>query len=154
MQEIIEKIAAQTGIDTDLAHKATSMIVDFISKNAPTEYLDTIRQYVPGFDDIAATGAAHAEEAAAAESGGSGLLGGLLGGGGLAGALGSLMGGAEGSGLGGAMALLGNLQKDGLDLSQVQSLAGGLVGQLRQVAGDEVVDKLVADIPGVGRFLA
>lgn len=158
MQEIIEKIAAQVGIDTDTAQKATSMIVDFITKSAPPEYLAQIKQYVPGFDEMAAQGAAHAEAAAAmdeASSGGGlmGALGGLMGGGGIAGALGNLMGGSEG-GFGGALALLGNLQKDGLDLGQIQGLAGGLITQLKAVAGDEVVDKLVADIPGVGKFLA
>lgn len=152
MQEMIEKIAADVGIDPDLAHKATSMIINFISQNAPTEYVDMIRQYVPGFDDVAATGAVHSE-AAQAESSGGGLFGGLLGGGGIAGALGSLMGGSEGGGFGAAMAMLGNLQKDGLDMGQVQSLAGGLVGEFKQVAGDEVVDKLLAEIPGIGRFI-
>ena len=156
MQEMIAKIATDVGIDQDLAHKATSMIICFISQNAPSEYVDMIRQYVPGFDDVAATGAVHSE-AAQAESSGGGLLGafgGLMGGGGIAGALGSLMGGSESGGLGAAMAMLGNLQKDGLDLGQVQGLAGGLVAQLREAAGPEVVDKLVAELPGVGKFLA
>ena len=150
MQEIIEKIAAQVGIDPALAQKATSMIVDFIVTQAPTEYVDMIKQYVPGFDEVAAEGAAHTE-AATADAGGGGLmgaLGGLMGGGGIAGALGSLMGGAQGGGLGAAMALLGNLQKDGLELGQVKDLAGGLVGQLRTIASDENVDKLLAQIPG------
>lgn len=159
MQEIIEKIAAQVGIDTATAQKATSMIADFIIKSAPTEYVEMIKQYVPGFDALAAEGAAHTEAAAAvddASSAGGGLMGafgGLMGGGGIAGALGNLMGGSEG-GLGGALALVGNLQKDGLDLGQIQGLAGGLITQLKAVAGDDVVDKLVAEIPGVGRFLA
>jgi len=83
-----------------------------------------------------------------------GALGGLMGGGGIAGALGSLMGGSEGTGIAGAMAMLGNLQKDGLDMAQVQQIATGLVGQLRTAAGPELVDKMVAEIPGVGKFLA
>ena len=155
MQEMIERIAIQAGIEPDLAHKATSMIVSFISTNAPTEYVDMIRQYVPGFDDVAAAGAVHTEAADAGGAGGGlmGALGGLMGGGGIAGALGSLMGGAESGGIGAAMAMLGNLQKDGLDMSQVQSLAGGLVGEFKQVAGDDVVDKLLAEIPGIGRFI-
>ena len=155
MQDMIERIAAQVGIEPDLASKATTMIVSFISVNAPTEYVDMLRQYVPGFDDAAATGAVHSEAASAETSGGGlfGALGGLMGGGGIAGALGSLMGGSENGGLGAAMAMLGNLQKDGLDMGQVQSLAGGLIGEFKQVAGDDVVDKLLAEIPGIGRFI-
>lgn len=150
MQEIIDRIAAQVGIEPDLAHKATSMIVNFIATQAPTEYVDMIRQHVPGFDDVAATGAAHAEASEAAAGGGGlmGALGGLMGGGGIAGALGSLMGGSQGGGMAAAMAMLGNLQKDGLDLGQVKDVAGSLVGQLRAVAGDETVEKLLAQIPG------
>ncbi len=153
MQEMIERIAIQVGIDPDLAHKATSMIVDYIATNAPAEHVDTLKQYLPGFDDVAAQGAAFSQEQTGGGGGLMGAFGGLMGGGGIAGALGSLMGGSQGSGLGGALALLGNLQKDGLDFSQVQSLAGGLLGELRGSAGDEVVDKLVAEIPGIGKFL-
>ena len=155
MQEMIERIAAQVGIEPDLAHKATSMIVGFISTNAPTEYVEMIRQYVPGFDAVAAAGVAHTETAQAETAGGGlfGALGGLMGGGGIAGAHGSLMGGSEGGGLGAAMAMLASLQKDGLDMSQVQSLAGGLIGEFKQAAGDETVDKLLAEIPGIGRFI-
>jgi hypothetical protein len=110
---------------------------------------------VPGFDEVAAAGAAHNEAAATSSGGGlMGALGGLMGGGGIAGALGSLMGGSEGSGFGAAMSMVGNLQKEGLDMDQVQGLAGGLVTQLREAAGPEVVDKLVAELPGIGKFLA
>ena len=153
MQEMIERIAIQVGIDPGLAHKATSMIIDYIATNAPTEHVETLKQFLPGFDDVAAQGAAFTQDQTASSGGLMGALGGLMGGGGIAGALGSLMGGGESSGLGGALALLGNLQKDGLDFGQVQSLAGGLLGELRGSAGDDVVDKLVAEIPGIGRFL-
>lgn len=153
MQEMIERIAIQVGIDPDLAHKATSMIIDYIATNAPSEHVDTLRQHLPGFDDVAARGAGLNQEQGDASGGLMGAFGGLLGGGGIAGAIGNLMGGSQGGGLGGALALLGNLQKDGLDFGQVQSLAGGLLGELRGSAGDDIVDKLVAEIPGIGKFL-
>ncbi|TBW41020.1 hypothetical protein EYW49_02380 [Siculibacillus lacustris] len=148
-QDLIDTLAGQVGIEPALAEKATSMIVNFLSNQASPELTETIRQYLPNFDAIAATGAAHTAAAEAAD-GATGVLGGLTGGG-LMGALGSLMGG-DGA-IGQAMALLGHLGKDGLEIGQVQALAGGLIGHLRQVAGDEVVDRLVAEIPGVGHFL-
>lgn len=155
MQEIIEKIAAQVGIDPALAHKATSMIVDFIVTQAPAQYVAMIKQYVPGFDELAAAGAANTAAADAGTGGGGlmGALGGLMGGGGIAGALGNLMGGSQGGGMAAAMAMLGNLQKDGLDMSQVKGVATGLVGHLREAAGDENVDKLLAQIPGAEHLL-
>ncbi|MER2605255.1 MAG: hypothetical protein ABTQ29_05460 [Siculibacillus sp.] len=155
MQDIIDKIAAQVGIEPELASKATSMIVQFIVSQAPAEYVDTIKQYVPGLDDVVAQGEAFNTAATEETSGGGlmGALGGLMGGGGLMGALGGLMGGQEG-GMGQVMAMLGNLSKDGLELGQVQQVATGLVGQLREAVGDETVDKLVAQIPGASHFLA
>ena len=155
MQEIIDKIAAQVGIDPAVADKAVAMIVNFIVTQVPAEYADMIKQNVPGFEELATVGAAHTQ-AAEAEGGGGGLmgaLGGLMGGGSLMGALGGLMGGSQGGGMGAAMALLGNLQKDGLDIGQIKDVAGGLVGNLRQVAGDEVVDKLMAQIPGAEHLI-
>ncbi len=156
MQEIIDKIAAQVGIDPATADKAVAMIVDFISSHAPAEYVDMVKQYVPGFDQMATAGAAHAEAAAAEAGGGGGLmgaLGGLMGGGGIAGALGSLMGGSEGGGMGAGLALLGNLQKEGLDIGQIKEIGTSLIGQLKQVAGDENVDKLLANIPGASHLI-
>lgn len=159
MQEIIDRIAAEIGVAPDVAHKATSMIVAFIVTEAPAEYVDAIRQNVPGFDELVATGAAHTEAAEASSGGtsGGGLMGafgGLMGGGGgLMGALGGLMGGSQGGGLAGALSLLGRLQQDGLDIDQVKTLAGGLLGELRQVAGEENVAKLVSGIPGADRLL-
>ncbi len=157
MQDIIDKIAAEVGIDPALAEKATSMITNFIVSQAPAEYVDMIKQYVPGLDQMVAQGAAHSEAAAEAEgsSGGGlmGALGGLMGGGGIAGALGGLMGGSQGGGMAAAMAMLGQLNKDGLDLGQVKQVATGLVGQMRQVAGDENVDKLLAQIPGASHLV-
>lgn len=159
MQEIIDRIAAEIGVAPDVAHKATSMIVAFIVAEAPAQYVDVIRQNVPGFDELAATGAAHTEaaDAASGAAGGGlmGALGGLMGGGGggLMGALGGLMGGSQGGGLAGALSLLGRLQQDGLDIDQVKTMAGGLLGELRQVAGEENVAKLVSGIPGAERLL-
>lgn len=156
IQEAIDQIAAQVGISPDLAHKATSMLLNFISTQVPEQYAGMLKEYIPDFDDIVAQGAAHTEAAAAADgaaAGGGlmGALGGLMGGGGIAGALGGLMGGQ--GGMGAALALLGNLNKDGLDLSQVQQIATGLVGKMREVAGDETVDKLLAEIPGAGHLI-
>lgn len=156
LKEVVDKIATEVGISPELAEKASSMLLNFISTQVPAEYAGMLQQYIPGFDQIVAQGAAHTEAAQAADgaaTGGGlmGALGGLMGGGGIAGALGGLMGNQ--GGMGAALALLGHLNKDGLELGQVQQVATGLVGQLRQVAGDENVEKLLAQVPGASHLL-
>jgi predicted lipid-binding transport protein (Tim44 family) len=156
MQEIIDQIAARLGIDQAVADKSVAMIVNFIVTQVPADYAEMIKQNVPGFEELATVGAAQAEAADAAAGGGGlmGALGGLMGGGGLAGALGGLMGGSQGGGMAAAMALLGNLQQQGLDIGQIKEMATSLVGNLRQTAGDEAVDKLLAHIPGAEYLVA
>ncbi len=156
MQEILDRIATQIGVDQAVADKAVAMIVSFIFDHISPDIVAKIKEAVPGIEELATVGTSYGEAAQAADAGASGgglmgALGGLMGGGGIAGALGGLMGGQ--GGIGGALALLGQLNKEGLDLSQVQQLATSLVGELRQVAGDENVDKLVAQIPGAGQLL-
>jgi hypothetical protein len=146
MRELIDTLAAQAGIDPALSEKATSMIVAFVAGHASPELTDMLRTHLPDFDVLAAAGAAHTAEASANDG-----LGSLFSGGGLAGALGGLMGGGP---LGEAMALIGHLGRDGIELDQVRTLAGGLVAHLREVGGGEVVDRFLAEIPGAAHILA
>jgi hypothetical protein len=149
MQDLIERLAAQAGIDPALSEKATAMIVGFVSNNASPGLAEQLRQYLPNFDALAEAGAAHT----AAASAGDGLsaLGGLFSGGGIAGALGGLIGG-DGP-LGEAMALIGHLGRDGIDLEQIRSLASGLLDHLRANGGSDVVDRFLAEIPGASHLL-
>lgn len=150
MQDLIEKLAAQAGIDPALSEKATAMVVGFVANNASPELADQLRQYLPNFDALAEAGAAHTA-AASAGDGLAGGLGGLFSGGGLAGALGGLIGG-DGP-LGEAMALIGHLGRDGIDLDQIRGLASGLLDHLQENGGGEVVDRFLAEIPGASHLL-
>lgn len=147
MQDLIGTLAGQAGIDPATTEKATAMIVAFVADHASPELADLLRNHLPDFDALAAAGAAHTA-AAEAESRSEGL-GGLFSGG-LAGALGGLLGG-DGP-LGEAMALVGRLGRDGVDLDQIRTLASGLVEHLRASGGAEVVDRFLAEIPGASHL--
>jgi predicted lipid-binding transport protein (Tim44 family) len=144
MQDLVEELASKVGIEPALAEKATAAIVDFVSRTASPELVETLKSHLPSFDDLAARGAADA--ASGAEEAAGGLFGG-----GLGGLIGGLFGG-EGP-LGEAMALVGRLGRDGIDLGQIRAIAGGLVDHLRTNGGNELVDRFLAEIPGAGHLL-
>jgi hypothetical protein len=74
-----------------------------------------------------------AEELAASQNGGGGFLGGLLG--------------------GGIMALGQQLMSAGLGMGEITSLAKETMSVARQYAGDQVVDDVIASVPGLGQFV-
>ncbi len=65
MDQIIEQIAAATGIDAQAVRRATGVIMSFLSREGPAEAIDNLFDALPG------------SRALAAEIGGSG--GGLMG---------------------------------------------------------------------------
>jgi hypothetical protein len=67
MNELIERLAAEHGIDRDVAEKAVGIILAFLVKEGPTDKVQTLLDSLPG-----------AQEAAAANAGG-GLFGGIMG---------------------------------------------------------------------------
>jgi hypothetical protein len=69
--------------------------------------------------------------------GGGGLLGGLM----------SALGG------GGIMGLGQQLMSEGLGMSEITSLAKETIAIAKQYAGEEVVDQVVASVPGLSQFV-
>ena len=74
-----------------------------------------------------------AEELAASQNGGGGFLGSLLG--------------------GGIMALGQQLMSAGLGMGEITSLAKETMSVARQYAGDQVVDDVIASVPGLSQFV-
>ncbi|MBO6509129.1 MAG: DUF2780 domain-containing protein [Roseibium sp.] len=130
MEELIKRIMAAAGIDEDVATNAVGIILGFLNKEGPEDKMQLIFDALPGT----------AELVAAREEGGSG--GGLLGG------LGSMMGGQMG-----AMAALNELNSAGLDMEGVQSVVKELVSYAKEKAGDEVVDEVISQIPGLSQII-
>jgi hypothetical protein len=72
-----------------------------------------------------------------AGAGGGGLLGGLM----------SSLGG------GGIMGLGQQLMGEGLGMGEITSLAKETIAIAKQYAGEEVVDEVVASVPGLSQFV-
>lgn len=130
MEELITRIMSAAGIDQDKARDAVAIILKFLSKEGPTDQMQQIFDALPG--------AAELVKAKAAESSGGGFLSGL----------GGMMGGGMG-----AMAALSELTSAGLDMSEVQSVTRELVAFAKEKAGDDVVDAVISEIPGLSQIV-
>jgi hypothetical protein len=129
MQELINRVVQNVGLDPALAEKAVGMILAFLQKEAP-EAAGEAFAAMPGAAELAA---AHA-----ASEGGGGLLGGLMG----------MMGGG-----GGVMALGQQLMGAGLGMGQIQSLSKEVFAYGRETAGEDAMGALVGAIPGLSQFV-
>jgi len=132
MDELIARLAASTGISTDIAAQATGMILAFLEKEGPAGEVAKLVDALPGGRD-AVNATLNAE--------GSG--------GGLMGMLGGMMGGMGG----GIAALGGQLMGIGLDLGQMQTIGKELFAYAAEKAGPDVVGKIVSEVPGLGQFV-
>lgn len=130
MEELINRVVQNVGIDPALAEKAIGMILGFLQKNAPDQVGGLLDQ-MPGAADLIAT---HAP----AEGGGGGLLGGLM--------------GMMGQG-GGVMALGQQLMGEGIGMGQITSLAKEVVAYGSEQAGEDTMGSIVAAIPGLSQFV-
>ncbi len=129
MQELINRVVQNVGLDPALAEKAVGMILAFLQKEAPEAAAEAFAA-MPGAAELAA---AHA-----ASEGGGGLLGGLMG----------MMGGG-----GGVMALGQQLMGVGLGMGQIQSLSKEVFAYGRETAGEDAMGALVGAIPGLSQFV-
>ena len=123
MEELVNRIVAEAGVDPGVAEKVVGMILSFLRKEGPKTEVDALLAAIPG-----------AAEAVAPEEGGN-ASGGLLG------------------ALGGIMGLAGKLGSLGLGMGEMQAVGRQVFAYAREKAGDEAVGQLVAAIPGVGQFL-
>ncbi len=123
MNELVKQVADSVGIDPDLAAKAIGMMLGFLSREADAGAVDTMIAAIPGASDLVAE---HGE-------GGGGLLGGLMG--------------------GGVMGLGQQLMGAGLGMGEITGLAKQTMQVARQYAGDDVVEQVVASVPGLSQFI-
>jgi hypothetical protein len=123
MNELIERLAANVGVDQASAETALGIILDFLAKEGPPEKVQTLIERMPGADQlIAATREAE---------GGGGLFGG--------------MGGVMGAG--------SRMMAAGLNMGQIQGITRETIGYARERAGEDVVGDIVASIPGLDQFV-
>lgn len=126
MNELVTQVADRVGIDPATAEKAIGMMLAFLQKEGDGDAVAKMIAAIPGAADLAAN----------ASGGGGGMLGGLM----------SAMGG-------GVMALGQQLMSQGLGMGEITGLARETMAVARQYAGADVVDEVVASVPGLSQFV-
>ncbi|KAB0680036.1 hypothetical protein [Aureimonas leprariae] len=126
MQELISRIAAETGLSPEKAMQALGQILLYIKTEGTDPAVETMIDGTPGANEAII-------EAGNADADASGL-GGMFGGG------------------GGIMALGSRLMSLGLDMDGIQAVARELVSHARRNAGDETVDRVIQTTPGLSQF--
>lgn len=130
MNPIVNTIAEKIGIEPALAEKALGMMLGFLQREAQDGPVARMIESIPGAAELVA------------KFNGEGAGGGGL--------LGSLMGALGG---GGIMGLGQQLMSEGLGMGEISGLARETIAVARQHAGDEVVDQVVASVPGLRQFI-
>lgn len=132
MNELVTRVADATGIAPDLAEKAIGMMLGFLQREADDGAVARMIEAIPGATELVA------QFNGEGSTGGGGLLGGLM----------SAFGGG-----GGVMALGQQLMAQGLGMGEITALAKEVIGVAREKAGPEVVDEVVASVPGLANFV-
>jgi len=126
MDEMIARVSQAAGVDAQVTQQAIGEIFVFLKSEVEPQALQDLMDKIPGAQELAASmGEAEAPM-----------------GGGLMGALSSMMGGG-----GGIMGLAGKLMALGLGMAEMQTIGRELFAYAREVAGEEIVNKVVASSP-------
>ncbi|MGK9050286.1 hypothetical protein QTA58_02965 [Neorhizobium sp. CSC1952] len=129
MNELVTRVAENVGIAPDVAEKAVGMMLGFLQREADDGAVARMIEAIPGATELVA-------QFNGEGSGNGGLLGGLM----------SSFGG-------GVMALGQQLMSQGLGMGEITALAKETIAIAREHAGDEVVDTVVASVPGLSQFV-
>ena len=130
MNELVTRVAENVGIEPATAEKAVGMILGFLQREAADGPVARMIEAIPGASELIA-------QYNGEGSGGGGLLGGLM----------AAIGG------GGVMALGQQLMSQGLGMGEITSLAKETIAFAKEKAGDDVVDEVVASVPGLSQFV-
>ncbi|PST26418.1 hypothetical protein C7U60_05220 [Mesorhizobium plurifarium] len=130
MSELVTRVAENVGIETATAEKAVGMILGFLQREAAEGPVAQMIEAIPGAPELVARYNGEG-------SNGGGLLGGLI----------SAVGG------GGVMALGQQLMSQGLGMGEITALAKETIAFAKEKAGEEVVDEVVASVPGLSQFV-
>ncbi|MGA1829658.1 hypothetical protein [Rhizobium wenxiniae] len=128
MNELVSRVADSVGITPDVAAKAIGMMLGFLQREADDGAVAKMIEAIPGAPELVAQ--------FNGEGAGGGLLGGLM-----------------ASFGGGVMALGQQLMSQGLGMGEITALAKETMAVAREHAGDEVVDTVIASVPGLSQFV-
>ena len=126
MEELIARITGNVGLEESTARKAVGVILSFLYQEGDRDKVVALAERIPGAAEFIDT----SDDDSAATLGG---LGGLMG--------------------GGAMAVLGKLQSLGLGMGEIQGVTQETVNFARERGGSDLVNDIVASIPGLSQFV-
>ena len=124
MDELLARIAAETGLDAETAKKAVGHILAFIKAEGEDPAIGKMIAETPGAEDAMAS---------AGEGGSGGLFGGMLG--------------------GGIMGLGSKLMGLGLGMGEIQTVARDLVAFAKANSDPETVDRALRSVPGLSQYV-
>ncbi|HUH49396.1 MAG TPA: hypothetical protein VLZ56_06015 [Mycoplana sp.] len=127
MNDLVNRVAENVGIEPATAEKAIGMMLGFLQREAAEGPVAQMIEAIPGASDLVAKYNGE---------GSGGLLGGLM----------NAMGG-------GVMALGQQLMSQGLGMGEITGLAKETIAIAREYAGSDVVDEVVGSVPGLGQFV-
>lgn len=124
MNDIIRQISEATGIQPNVAEKALGMMLGFLEKEGEDGPVQKMLAAIPGAQDLVSQYGG---------DGSGGFLSGLAG--------------------GGIMGLGQQLMGLGMGMGEITALAKQTIAMAKQYAGEELVDQVVASIPGLSQFV-
>ncbi len=130
MNELVTRVAENVGIEPATAEKAVGMILGFLQREAADGPVAQMIEAIPGASELIA-------QYNGEGTGGGGLLGGLM----------------SAIGSGGVMALGQQLMSQGLGMGEITGLAKETIAFAKEKAGADVVDEVVASVPGLSQFV-
>lgn len=135
IDDVISGAADTAALSPEQARTALVSALGLLDKHAETEALAAFYSAVPG-----AQGLARSDEARPPRAG---LMGGLM----------KSAGGLSGKAIGDAMAVLGKLEKIGVDREALKRLLPAARDQIRTATGRDWLGEVVKTVPGVGPLL-
>ena len=138
MEKILQSISTKLNLPESTVRSGVGILLNFLKQKAPGTPFANFLSAIPGAEAFLTSAPKPKVDA------GSGLLGGLLG------KAGGLLGG-DAVGVAGALSAL---QQAGIPMDKAAPLAGEFIQQAETVAGPEVVNALLAEVPVLRTFLS
>lgn len=138
MNELINQLTSQLGIDKGTAESALQSATSLLKDNISGELFGKLSSSVPGLSEMVGAGAKEASS-----GGGGGLLGKLA----------STASSMLGDRLGGGLEMGAALAESGLPTDKLQDFIMMFVGFIKEKAGSEMVDQLLSNFPMLANLL-
>lgn len=123
MDELLDRLVSNIGLDRNAAEKAVAIILEFLKKEGPPDKVQRLIESLPGAEELM-----ESQEGLDASGGGMFAMSGIMGAG-------------------------TKMMAAGLTMTQVQGVARETLAFAREKAGDDAVGEVVGAIPGLGQFI-